>query len=138
MPAQQTKRWTLAELHRLPDDDGNKYEVVHGELFVTPAPNLMVRQPPEGARASWDNAPVPVLVVEMLSDSTRRRDFMQKRALYMEIGIPEYWIVDGNERTVHVIRQDGYEAMLELGRLVWQPAGVAEPLTIELAKLFGG
>ena len=31
------KRWTLEELHRLPDD-GNRYEVVRGELFVTPAP----------------------------------------------------------------------------------------------------
>ncbi len=33
----ETKRWTLEELHRLPDD-GNKYELVRGELFVTPAP----------------------------------------------------------------------------------------------------
>jgi Uma2 family endonuclease len=40
MPAQQTKRWTLAELHRLPEDDGNTYEVVHGELFVTPPPTV--------------------------------------------------------------------------------------------------
>jgi Uma2 family endonuclease len=31
------KRWTLDELHSLPDD-GNKYEVVRGVLFVTPAP----------------------------------------------------------------------------------------------------
>lgn len=31
------KRWTLEELHSLPDD-GNKYELVHGELFVTPPP----------------------------------------------------------------------------------------------------
>jgi Uma2 family endonuclease len=31
------RNWTLDELHRLPDD-GNKYELVRGELFVTPAP----------------------------------------------------------------------------------------------------
>jgi Uma2 family endonuclease len=31
------KVWTLEELHSLPDD-GNKYELIHGELFVTPAP----------------------------------------------------------------------------------------------------
>jgi len=30
-----TRGWTLAELGRLPDD-GNKYELVGGELFVTP------------------------------------------------------------------------------------------------------
>lgn len=33
-----TRPWTLAELHRLPDD-GNKYELVRGELFVTPPPS---------------------------------------------------------------------------------------------------
>ena len=33
-----TRAWTLAELDRLPDD-GNKYELVEGELFVTPAPS---------------------------------------------------------------------------------------------------
>jgi Uma2 family endonuclease len=36
--ATRTKPWTLEELHRLPDD-GNKYELVDGELFVTPAPS---------------------------------------------------------------------------------------------------
>ncbi len=36
--AQTTHSWTLAELDRLPDD-GNKYELVDGELFVTPAPS---------------------------------------------------------------------------------------------------
>ncbi len=35
--ATQLTRWTLAELHRLPDD-GNKYELVRGDLFVTPPP----------------------------------------------------------------------------------------------------
>ena len=36
--AQTPRAWTLAELDRLPDD-GNRYEVIDGELFVTPAPS---------------------------------------------------------------------------------------------------
>ncbi len=36
--ALSTSTWTLAELDRLPDD-GNRYELVDGELFVTPAPS---------------------------------------------------------------------------------------------------
>ena len=36
MPA---KAWTLEEVHRLPDD-GNKYELIRGELFVTPPPSV--------------------------------------------------------------------------------------------------
>jgi Uma2 family endonuclease len=35
--ATETKPWTLEELQRLPDD-GNMYELVYGELFVTPPP----------------------------------------------------------------------------------------------------
>jgi hypothetical protein len=35
--ATKLKRWTLEEVHRLPDD-GNKYELVRGDLFVTPPP----------------------------------------------------------------------------------------------------
>lgn len=35
--ATETKQWTLQELHSLPED-GNTYELIHGELFVSPAP----------------------------------------------------------------------------------------------------
>src|SRR5678809_1514286 len=31
--------WTVADIHALPDD-GNRYEVIDGELFVTPAPSF--------------------------------------------------------------------------------------------------
>ncbi len=36
--APATSGWTLAELDQLPDD-GNTYELLDGELFVTPAPS---------------------------------------------------------------------------------------------------
>lgn len=180
MPAHQTKRWTLAELHRLPENDGNKYEVVRGELFVTPAPtvdhetiaarlaraldpyverhglglvyrpravvrvrphsevepDLMVRQAPARRGTSWDHAPTPILVIEILSDSTRRRDLADKRALYMEIGVPEYWVVDGGERRFHVIRPGGFEETVDHGAVLWHPRGVAAPLAVELASIF--
>src|SRR3954469_3613683 len=38
-----TKRWTRADLEHLPDD-GNRYEVVRGELFVTPMPRSAHQQ----------------------------------------------------------------------------------------------
>ena len=39
MPAQHTA-WTVDMVRALPDD-GNRYEVIDGELFVTPAPSLL-------------------------------------------------------------------------------------------------
>ncbi|MEX2181689.1 MAG: Uma2 family endonuclease [Gemmatimonadaceae bacterium] len=37
--ATKTRPWTRAELVRLPDD-GNRYEVLHGDLLVTPLPSI--------------------------------------------------------------------------------------------------
>src|SRR5262249_19050756 len=39
MPAQPTE-WTVEMVRALPDD-GNRYEVIDGELFVTPAPSVV-------------------------------------------------------------------------------------------------
>ena len=175
--ATATKKWTLEELHSLPDD-GNKYELVRGELFVTPPPtyyhetisakltrildpyvakhglgyvyhpravmrfggsevepDLMVRQPPSDAKADWDSAPLPTLIVEILSDSTRRRDQNQKRELYLEAGVAEYWMVDPERRTITVVRKDEPD-VVAADTLVWSPPGTRESLTLHLLLLF--
>ncbi len=38
--------------------------------------------------------PPPLLVVEVVSESTKTVDYRAKRAEYTVLGIPEYWIVD--------------------------------------------
>jgi len=55
---------------------------------------------------------VPTLVVEILSRSTARRDRTEKKDVYAQNGVAEYWIVDPDARsvTVHVLRDDGYDA----------------------------
>lgn len=84
----------------------------------------------------WENAPTPILVIEVLSESTRRRDLDQKRRFYSdEVRAPEYWAVDPVGRTVRVVRP-GFADRLEDHLLVWQPAGAATPLEIEVQALF--
>ncbi len=173
-------RWTLAELHRLPDD-GNRYELVRGQLFVTPAPSyahqllvddlaaalfpyvarhhlgrvsfprgvvrvgthtevepdLMVRPHPTARPLTWETAPLPLLVIEILSDTTRRRDRVEKRALYRDLPIPDYWIVDGERRIVRVARP-GAEDVDVSTVLAWHPMGIPEPLVIDLGDYFRG
>ncbi|MGH7617144.1 MAG: Uma2 family endonuclease, partial [Gemmatimonadaceae bacterium] len=159
--ALEQKLWTIAELHRLPDD-GNKYEVVRGELFVTPAPteghetlaallsrllepyvrendlglifhpravfrvrhsevepDLMIRRQQRGRHRAWLGAPLPILIVEILSPSTRRRDHVQKRDFYLDEGIPEYWIVDPEEWTIRVSRPDAEDVVADKS-LIWR------------------
>ena len=171
------KRWTLEELHSLPDD-GNKYELVRGELFLTPPPtpghettasrlarilepyvakhqlgfvyrpravvrfegsevepDLMVRQPPAAPNVRWEDMPVPILVVEIISDSTRRRDRGPKRDFYMDAGVAEYWIVDENAATITSVRK-GKPDLVVHDQLIWTPATADAPLAVDLSQVF--
>ena len=42
--------------------------------------------------------------MEVVSEDNPQRDYEQKRCDYVEAGIPEYWIVDGQRQTVTVLR----------------------------------
>jgi Uma2 family endonuclease len=39
MPAIEGRRWTAAEVRALPEEPGKHYEVIDGELFVSPGPS---------------------------------------------------------------------------------------------------
>jgi Uma2 family endonuclease len=49
----------------------------------------------------------PDLVVEIVSHSTRRYDFGEKRKVYEEAGVPEVWLVDFERKQVTVVRKAG-------------------------------
>jgi Uma2 family endonuclease len=140
--------WTYQDYLRLPDD-GNRYEVIRGALYVTPAPRIkhqfsvaeclfrlsgFVRerdlgtvlmapldvnlpagiatpvQPDivffrKGNEPDWEHNSfdgVPDLVLEVLSPGTRSRDRGVKLRAYQDAGVPEYWMVDPDTRTVTV------------------------------------
>jgi Uma2 family endonuclease len=176
MPAQHY--WTAAEVLALPDD-GNRYEVVHGELLVTPAPRMwhqivlqrlsvevavflrhhpvgvaapggdlswsddslvvpdfVVVSPEEARTLSWTQVRRPLLVVEVLSDSTARKDRFTKRRLYQDVGIPLYWLVDADAKVVEVWTPKLQFPVSEHEVIRWHPEGAAEPLVIRLAELF--
>lgn len=177
--ATKTKPWTLTELERLPND-GNRYELARGALFVTPAPSvpheliaarlhnqlapyvakhdlgyvlrprtvmmfdgsqvepdLMVSQPhPEHDNPRWETAPTPSLIVEISSRTTERRDRNEKRALYLDAGVPEYWIVDRTARTFTVIKPATADEIVR-DTMRWDPIGAPAALRFEVADVFG-
>jgi Uma2 family endonuclease len=96
----------------------------------------MVRQVHPDPNGSWDNAPIPILIVEIISDSTRRRDRGPKRDFYMDFGIAEYWIVDNGTATITIVRP-GEQDRVEHDRLVWAPKAASAPLAVEVSAVFG-
>jgi Uma2 family endonuclease len=127
------REWTVGDLESLPDD-GLRYELIDGILFVTPAPTFSHQVAVIGLILALDSAcpadlqvvasPIdyqpnqrwslqpdvavvrlsdvaeknlvvaPLLVIEVLSPSTRRYDAMLKRSLYEESGVASYWMFD--------------------------------------------
>jgi Uma2 family endonuclease len=76
------------------DDDGD--DNVAPDLAV-----VLSEKPPDTGKLRR----CPEIVVEIVSPGAdnRRRDYEAKRALYYDRGAHEYWIVDPEERSVHVL-----------------------------------
>lgn len=55
-----------------------------------------------GSATIFQDEPAPIVVVEVLSPSTKSIDLNEKRAEYVKRGIPEYWIVDPDRAWVQV------------------------------------
>jgi Uma2 family endonuclease len=100
-----------------------EHESQAGELFVAPfdvvfGPNDVVE--PDLVFIASDRGRVPGkqnkfegppdLVVEVISPTSRRIDFVKKMALYARGGVPEYWIADPEYQTffVHTLESESY------------------------------
>lgn len=62
----------------------------------------------------------PDIAVEVVSRESRGRDYGEKKALYQDAGVSEYWIIDPIQNRVefHVLRSGRYElARLEANRI---------------------
>lgn len=166
---------------RLPSIDGQRYEILDGELYVTAAPSpfhqrlskrlqrrledyfearglgevfnapidvvlaehdivepdlVIVGQP--GQISSRAIEGVPLMVVEILSPSTRAQDRGIKMRRYAEVGVPHYWIADPDAQTIECRRLEREEYRLVVEATV--PEVLRHPdwpdLAIDLAALW--
>ena len=169
-----------AEMVRKLPDDGKRYETVHGELLVTPAPRLwhqeIVTRIAETLRAylrrnrcghalvspadiswspdtlvqpdvfvadleevrtdEWSKVKTLILVVEVLSPGSARHDRFANRRLYQEVGVPLYWIVDPDRKSVEVWAPEAQLPSVERECVVWKPDEVDEAFELALEELF--
>lgn len=82
----------------------------------------------------------PDLVIEILSEASRRTDEIIKRKLYERHSVPEYWIVDPELETIKVYRRGdaGYDRPTELSRETGDQltTPLLPGLTLSLADIF--
>ena len=175
----QRSVWTVADIEALPED-GNRYEILHGELLVTPLPSvphqvvamrlcqligpwcrahtgwtllspggvyvsetnwfepdIAVYPTPDYPERAWREMPPPVLAVEILSPSTRKRDRHRKRPAYLASGVAEVWTVDQTARTIERWTGDSDFPETMRDTFTWTPDASLPTLVISDADLFG-
>lgn len=180
MPA-IAKIWNADDLQQMPDD-GKRYEVIDGELFVNPSPNFLHQRAATRLAVLLTNyldrqkvafallAPADItfshmrvvqpdvfvaplidgrspkaladikhllLAIEVLSPSTARLDRVDKRRLYREQQVNEYWIVDLDARTFERTTPGEPRPEILDEEIEWFPAGATERLRINLREYFG-
>ena len=118
-----------------------------GEAFISPADVM----PEQGVSVAPDVFVIPaaeanriitsgparrlILAVEMLSPGDRSGDRTRKRKLYQRT-VPEYWIVDSDQRHVELWRPEFSAAVVHADRLEWHPDGASTPFVLDLRWYF--
>ncbi len=80
----------------------------------------------------------PDLAIEIISPTSRSKDSVRKLHDYASIGVPEYWLIDAEARTLErlVLRDEVYSIVEALeGAAVFRPDSF-EGLEIRLAELW--
>ena len=90
------------------------------DRFREPQPDIVLLRPQPDFYASRMPGPPDILLIIEVSDSSRDYDRDLKSRVYSESGVPEYWIVDLDARTVTCGQEPGGGAFRHVGTY---PAG---------------
>ena len=111
---------------------------VHGPgTIVLPSglefvPDVLVTSGRQPLSTDWRSISTRLLAVEVLSRWSRETDLGFKRKSYLEIGIPEVWLVDPTKRTVRIAKYNVRDDV------TLEPPAVIEwrDIAIDLTALF--
>jgi len=95
---------TFLKEHKIGEIFVAPYDVVLSDLDVVEPDLLFVSSGRASIITEKNIQGAPDLVVEILSETTRKTDEIIKRKLYERHGVSEYWIVDPELETVKVYR----------------------------------
>ena len=100
-------------------------------------PDMCVYPIPRHTDVRWQDMPAPILVVEILSRSTTRRDRHRKRPAYLANGVGEVWLIERRTRTIERWTAASEFPETFQGSIIWAPDPLLPPLLIPELELFG-
>ena len=99
-------------------------------------PDLMVLREPATAKTRLDDPACTVLVAEVLSPSTAKRDRGIKRVFYQRVRVPEYWIIDLDARLIERWTPADERPEILRERLVWRDPVTDAELVLDVERFF--
>lgn len=101
-------------------------------------PDLLVICDQENIEEDGSYKGFPTLVVEVLSESSRSKDIIQKMDLYMHGGVAEYWIVNpfSEEVNIYLFKKNQVENILTFKKKEIAESFVFQGLKIDLKEVF--
>ena len=100
------KRSNPGRIHRM--GSGSDCKILLADLVSERHPDWVVYKTPPpaaaGATELWSTW-IPEIVIEVVSVSSRHRDYEEKPEEYRQFGVKEYWIVDAERREMLVLRR---------------------------------
>jgi Uma2 family endonuclease len=91
---------------------GGECKILIAGLESERHPDLAIYKTPPPDEEIWSQW-VPGIVVEVVSPSSRRRDYEEKPEEYLRFGVIEYWISDADRKELIVLRRSR-------GRWAWR------------------
>jgi len=118
-----------------------------GTAYVSPAdielaPGTIVQPdvfvvPPSGTPLQrWSEVRRLLLAAEILSPGSARHDRVRKPRFFRAQRVPEYWIVDLDERVIERADSDRDAMVLADDQLEWLPEGACEPFVMSVPDYF--
>lgn len=113
-----------------------KIEMWGRESERHPDISLYLTNPPEGVAQPWDQW-TPDIVIEVVSESSVKRDYEIKREEYLAAGVREYWIIDSRDSSALFLvrRADGWIEKRLTRRGKWRTR-LLPGFVLELSKVF--
>lgn len=112
------RNWLVFVFGSLFAQTENPLDLTGAEGEITqPQPDAAVTLAPATSYTESNPGPQDVSLVVEISNTTLRYDLTTKALLYARSGIPEYWVMDVNDRCLHRHRQPtatGYEDIVIL------------------------